>query len=110
MFSSKPDPTKKIGPTEEMAGSPGNARGSWSARPCGSWSCTRAGRRPYPYRWAWAGSPTIRRIAEVTEQVERAAEAVGKRYFGDVVVADRATNFFVKGIEAWLEENRARLG
>ena len=55
------------------------------------------------------GQPHHPRIEEVTEQVKRAAEAAGKRYFGDMVVADRATNFFLKGIEVWLDENRDRL-
>ena len=55
------------------------------------------------------GQPHHPRIEEVTEQVKQAAEAAGKRYFGDMVVADRATNFFLKGIEVWLDENRDRL-
>ncbi len=56
------------------------------------------------------GEPYHPRVEEITAQVKKAAEAVGKRYFGDMVVADRATNFFLKGIEAWREENSDRLG
>jgi 4-hydroxy-2-oxoheptanedioate aldolase len=57
----------------------------------------------------FGGQPDHPRIGEITAQVKEAAEAAGKRYFGDVVVADRATNFFLKGIEGWLEDNKARL-
>ena len=58
----------------------------------------------------FGGQPDHPRITELTAQVKEAAEAAGKRYFGDVVVADRASNFFLKGIEVFLDEHKAALG
>ncbi len=56
------------------------------------------------------GQPDHPRIGEITAQVKNAAQAAGKLYFGDVVVADRASNFFLKGIEVFLDEHKAALG
>ena len=52
------------------------------------------------------GQPDHPKVHELTDRVRAAAEAVGRRYFGDVVRADRATNFFLNGLDAFLVSNR----
>ncbi len=52
------------------------------------------------------GQPDHPKVHELTDRVRAAAEAVGRHYFGDVIRADRATNFFLNGVEAFLEANR----
>jgi len=38
-------------------------------------------------------------------RVQAAVEAKGKHYLGSIIVADRASNFFLNGISAFLAEN-----
>ncbi len=51
------------------------------------------------------GEPNHPRVKEMDARVRAAVEAKGKRYMGsDLIVADRATNFFLNGISAFLTE------
>ena len=49
------------------------------------------------------------RVREFEERVRAAAQARGKQYFGDVIVGQRATNFFLDGARAFLEANKDAL-
>ena len=51
------------------------------------------------------GEPDHPRVKEMDARVRGAVEAKGKRYLGsDLIVADRASNFFLNGISAFLAE------
>ena len=52
------------------------------------------------------GHPTVQ---EMDARVREAAKAAGKRYATDRIVADRASNFFLNGIGAFLDANKDRL-
>lgn len=52
------------------------------------------------------GQPDHPKVHEITEHVRAAVEKSGRCYFGDVVRADRATNFFLSGIESFMRDNR----
>ena len=43
-------------------------------------------------------------------KVRESAHAHGRKYFGDVIVGERATNMFLNGAKAFLEANKAALG
>ena len=51
------------------------------------------------------GQPDHPRIKEMDARVQAAVEAKGKHYLGSIIVADRASNFFLNGISAFLAEN-----
>lgn len=51
------------------------------------------------------GQPDHPRVQEMDTHVRAAVEANGKRYLGsDLIVADRASNFFLNGISAFRAE------
>jgi 4-hydroxy-2-oxoheptanedioate aldolase len=51
------------------------------------------------------GEPHHPRVKEMDARVRAAVEAKGKRYLGpDLIVADRASNYFLNGISAFLAE------
>ncbi len=57
------------------------------------------------------GRPDHPRIAEASDMVRKAAEAKGRKYLGpDVFLADRASNFFLNGIAAFMEAHKDELG
>ncbi len=57
------------------------------------------------------GQPDHPKIAEASDMVRKAAEAKGRKYLGpDVFVADRASNFFLNGIAAFMETHKDKLG
>lgn len=55
------------------------------------------------------GQPNHPRIIEITDHVRKAVKSVGKHYFGDIVIAERASNFFLDGIRLFIEKNQSRL-
>ena len=50
------------------------------------------------------------RVKEFESRAREAAHARGSAYFGDVIVGQRATEFFLDGARAFLEANREALG
>jgi 2-keto-3-deoxy-L-rhamnonate aldolase RhmA len=57
------------------------------------------------------GQPDHPKIKEASDMVQKAAEARGRKYLGpDVFVADRASNFFLNGISAFMETHKDKLG
>ncbi len=57
------------------------------------------------------GQPDHPRIEEASDMVRKAAEAKGRKYLGpDVMVADRASNYFLNGIAAFMETHKDKLG
>lgn len=58
-----------------------------------------------------AGQPDHPRIEEAADTVRKAAEARGRKYLGpDVILADRASNFFLNGISSFMESHKEDLG
>ena len=56
------------------------------------------------------GKPDHPRIKEASSLVRKAAEERGRKYLGtDIFVADRASNFFLNGIAAFMESHKDKL-
>jgi len=49
------------------------------------------------------------KVKEFEAKVRKTAHAHGRKYFGDVIVGQRATNFFLDGARAFLEANKEGL-